>query len=132
MLQYFGMVIILILLGSFIISNNSVLAQTTRYNMFNDLSLCQAVQKYLVYPCSDYVKSTGKLTVEGKRAKGCISNGIMLSGIGLYAHLPPLAIIGILKPLSEATGCGGIVGWSTIAADVYTASAFLRFMGIIT
>ncbi len=94
--------------------------------------MCNAVEKYLVSPCSTYVNSYGVLSVEGQRAKGCISNGIMLTGAGLIGHLPVEVIIGILKPLSQTTGCGGIVNWGLLETDVFSASAFLRLLGIIT
>lgn len=102
-----------------------------RENLFNDLNMCKAVENYLVSPCSTYVDSNGVLSTEGQRAKGCISNGIMLTGVGLVSHLPVEMIIGILKPLSENTSCGGIVNWGLLETDVYSASAFLRLMGII-
>ena len=67
-------------------------------NLFNDLNMCSAVEKYLVSPCSTYVDYNGVLSIEGQRAKGCISNGIMLTGAGLISHVPVEMIVGILKP----------------------------------
>lgn len=104
---------------------------TNRQDLFNNANMCQTVAKYLLNPCRAYVDSNGILSAEGQRAKGCISNGIMISGIGIVSHLPTFAIIGILKPLSEKTGCGGIVNWALIETDVYSADAFLKLLGII-
>ena len=111
-------------------------SSVNRNNMFNDLSMCQAVQKYLTKSCSAYVNSNGILTKEGTRAKGCITNGVMLTGAGyLFSEgsifaLGPIPIINILKPLSEFTGCGGIVKWNELTTDTTSATAFLKILGI--
>src|SRR5688572_21337975 len=81
----------------------STASSVNRNNMFNDLNMCQAIQKYLTKSCSEYVNSDSILTKEGSRAKVCITNGIMLSGLGLSVHLPALTITGALKNLSVAT-----------------------------
>jgi hypothetical protein len=73
----------------------------------------------------------GTLSVEGKRAKDCISNGIMLAGLGVVSALPPLMITGMLKPLSENMNCGGIANWGLIEADATNALAFLKILGIL-
>jgi hypothetical protein len=44
--------------------------------------------------------------------------------------LGPQGIINILKPLAEATNCGGIVKWVKLSQDTDVATAFLRFLGI--
>jgi hypothetical protein len=107
-----------------------------RNNMFTDQSMCKAVQAYLTLSCASYVNSDGVLTTEGKRAKGCISNGILLTGAGYLLSEGQIAtlgtgpIIGILQPLSEATGCGGIVKWQKLSQDTDSATAFLGLLGI--
>jgi hypothetical protein len=114
----------------------STASSVNRNNMFNDLSMCQAVQKYLTQSCSSYVNSNGILTKEGTRAKGCITNGIMLTGVGyLFSQgsiftLGPIPIINILKPLAESTGCGGIVKWNELSTDSTAATTFLNILGI--
>jgi hypothetical protein len=109
----------------------STASSVNRNNMFSDQNMCKSVQKYLIKPCSSYVKSNGVLTDEGIGAKRCISNGMLLSGVGLMGHLPPLTIIGILEPASEGTGCGGIVKWQVMRNDVQAATVFLTLLEII-
>jgi hypothetical protein len=107
-----------------------------RNNIFSDQNLCKAVQTWLTLSCSSYVNSKGVLTTEGIRAKGCITNGLLLTGAGYYfgpgaiTTLGPQGIINILKPLAEATNCGGIVKWVKLSQDTDVATAFLRFLGI--
>jgi hypothetical protein len=114
----------------------STTVTVNRNNIFSDQNLCKAVQTWLTLPCNSYVNSNGVLTTEGKRAKGCISNGILLTGAGyLLSHgtiasLGTGPIINILKPLSVATGCGGIVDWQRLSQDTDGAVAFLGLLGI--
>lgn len=88
----------------------STTVTVNRYNMFSDQNLCKAVQTYLVLSCSAYVNSNGVLIAKGEVAKGCITNGIILTGAGYLLSQGAIArfgtgpIIGILKPLSESTG----------------------------
>ena len=57
------------------------------------------------------------LTSQGERAWGCIRNGLLLSGGGVYLlSLPIEVIIPILRALSEPTGCGDIVDWNPIGS----------------
>jgi len=72
---------------------------------------CKTIEWGLLHPCSAYVKLDGTLTVEGKRAKDCISNGGLLAGAGVLSGLPPGTIIGILEPLSKLPfySCDGIM-----------------------
>jgi hypothetical protein len=102
-----------------------------RQNLFNNLDMCRAIEKYLVSPCTTYVNSHGILSVEGKRAKDCISGGMILGGIGLYLNLPPLETIKWLKYFSMPK-CDGIVKWSVIENDVRSATAFLELLQLIT
>lgn len=107
-----------------------------RNNVFSDQNMCRVLQTYLTLSCSSYVNSNGVLTTEGKRAKGCISNGIILTGggyllsHGTIASLGTGPIIAALKPLSEITGCGGIVNWQKLSQDTDGATAFLNLLGI--
>jgi hypothetical protein len=115
--------------------NPGTTSSVNRNNMFSDLNLCRAVQKYLTKSCSAYVNSNGVLSTEGKRAKDCITSGIMLTGAGNYLTqgaitlLGPKFIIGVLQPLSESTGCGGIVKWNLLETDADMATAFLKILG---
>ena len=114
----------------------STTVTVNRNNMFSDQNMCKAVQTYLMLSCSAYVKSNGVLTAKGQVAKNCISNGIILTGAGYLLTGGTIAargvapIIGILQPLSEATGCGGIVNWQKLSQDTDGAVAFLGLLGI--
>jgi hypothetical protein len=114
----------------------STTVTVNRNNMFTDQNMCKAVQTYLMLSCSAYVKSNGVLTAKGQVAKSCIANGVILTGAGyLLSHgtiatLGTGPIINILKPLSEATGCGGIVNWQKLSQDADGATAFLGLLGI--
>jgi hypothetical protein len=107
-----------------------------RNNIFSDQNLCKAVQTWLTLSCSSYVNSNGVLTSEGERAKGCITNGALLTGAGYYfapgalALLGPKGVINILKPLAESSGCGGIVEWQKLSQDTDSATALLNLLGI--
>lgn len=92
-------------------------------------NICNTIEWGLMNGCSTYVKSDGALTTEGKRAKDCVSNGGLLAGAGVLAGLPPGWIIGILKPLSDSTNCGGIVNWQVLETAA-NANDFLRILGI--
>ena len=114
----------------------STTVTVNRNNMFSDQNMCNAVQSYLMLSCSSYVNSNGVLTTEGERAKGCITNGAILTGAGYLLSDGTVAargvapIIGILAPLSEATGCGGIVNWQKLLQDTDGATALLGLLGI--
>jgi hypothetical protein len=104
-----------------------------RKDLFNNLDMCRSVEKYLVNACTFYVDTNGVLSTEGKRAKDCISGGLMLSGAGLLAKLPPLEIVQDLKFASKSlTDCDGIVKWSVIENDAIVATAFLQLLQLIT
>ena len=109
----------------------SAITPANRNNLFSDLNNCKAIEKYLIHLCNYYVNSKGVLTQQGKIAKQCISNGLLLSGVGLIGRLQPLAIIGILEPASERTGCGGIVKWTLLKSDVAAATLFLQLLQVI-
>jgi len=111
----------------------SITSSINRKNVFNNLSNCKAIEKYLTHSCSYYVTPEGLLSQQGKRAYGCISNGVLLTA-GTYAvnaATPPLFIIGSLELLSIPTGCGGIVNWALLKSDVSGATVFLRLLGLI-
>jgi len=131
-------VVISFLAVNLILVNTHIFAAKSlnRQNAFNDQNMCNSIQKYLMKSCSAYVNSKGVLTTEGKRAKGCISNGMLLVGGGTYLTsgalwlIGPSGIIDALKPLAQATGCGGIVNWQLLENDASSARAFLNLMGI--
>jgi hypothetical protein len=77
-------------------------------------NICNTLDPVLIQSCDQLVFADGTLTEDGERAKGCISNGIVLAGGGVLLQLPTPMIASILKALSTPTGCGGIVDWSSI------------------
>jgi hypothetical protein len=77
-------------------------------------NMCDTLDPVLIPSCDQLVFADGTLTYDGERAKGCISNGIVLAGGGVLLQLPTPMIASILKALSTPTGCGGIVDWSSI------------------
>lgn len=77
-------------------------------------NICNTLDPVLIPSCDQLVYTDGTLTDEGERAKGCISNGIVLAGGGALLQLPTPVIASLLKALSTPTGCGGIVDWSSI------------------
>jgi hypothetical protein len=77
-------------------------------------NICNTLDPVLIPSCNQLVFADGTLTEEGERAKGCISNGIILAGGGVLLQLPTSVIASILKALSTPTGCGGIVDWSSV------------------
>lgn len=95
-------------------SDSDSTLSNTGANKNNWLGICQSIEWGLMNTCNVYVNPDGRLTTEGERAKGCITNGGLLSGGGVLTGLPASTIIGILEPLSERTGCGGIVNWITL------------------
>jgi hypothetical protein len=77
-------------------------------------NICNTLDPVLIPSCNQLVFADGTLTEEGVRAKGCISNGIILAGGGGLLQLPTPVIVAALKALSTPTGCGGIVDWDFI------------------
>jgi hypothetical protein len=85
---------------------------TSQVTQGNWLGTCQTIQNYLVSTCGTYVNSDGSLTVEGERAKGCITNGgILAGGSWLLSNgvLPAGTIVDGLRIAASVTGCDGIV-----------------------
>jgi hypothetical protein len=83
----------------------------------NWMEMCQRLDPIIIPSCSTLVYSNNVLTVEGERVKGCIQNGLGLAGGGTYLLNHPLPVtIGLLRVLSDPTGCGSIIEWNFIGS----------------
>jgi hypothetical protein len=97
----------------------------------NWVNQCKQIEWGLVNKCSAYVTPSNTPTAEGVRAKNCITNGAIITAAGFLLTKDPGTIIAALRPLSDMTGCGGIVDWNTLETSAAAkVSDFLRVLGI--
>jgi len=94
------------------------------------LNFCRSIQSGLVHSCEAYVNSDGSLTQEGERARGCISNGVIISAAGtLGLDMPTPFILRALEGASKLTGCDGIVNWQALNSAT-NPTEFLKALGV--
>jgi hypothetical protein len=70
----------------------------------NWANLCKQIQWGLVSDCSVYMTPSNTPTGEGVRAKNCITNGALLSAIGLYLTRDPIKVIELVLEFDSGYG----------------------------